>query len=563
MRLGSIAFCFILALPASGRSGELQDLGEAMLRILLPVRVTISEETTHITRPLAEDGFVDYLAAVNGLARQNVPNEKNAAILLWQVVGPSVIYEDERQSYFGSADFRSFGIELPNDGTYFRESGPYISALSHEALRVRDGESKGDAESRMMNEQFSAAGKRPWDAKQSPVVQAWLEANEEPLRKIAAAVRRPRYYSPTTRDALPEEYGLLGGVCDYYDPLAQVTCDIARALIARAMLCAGRGQVVDAWRDILTCHRLARLVAQGPLLVHRVYGGIIEENALDATIGLVGHARLDATHLNLLRAKRNGFGGLPSYAEKIDTGERYGYLDIMTRMPRRRLGVFLYLDPTSKPRIVMWWSGKLCLWAADWDSVLRRSNEVFDRAVAIARLPTYAARHAAGAELRSDLFTKWSRARWSASRKWWRIPDSRNLADWLRMKTLPYPLYLRKVATDMISYSIPLLLDHYYCAGRRTWERITAKNRTIDIVIALAAYRLENGAYPEQLDQLKPAFLSGIPTDPFAEGPLRYRRLQTGCLVYSVGPNGEDECGEFDDSVWPDKDDVVAKIAVP
>jgi len=533
-----------------------------MLRILFPVRFTVSEETTRITRPLAEDGYVDYLAAVNELARRNVPNEQNAAVLLWQVVGPSGIYEDERQGYFGSADFGRFEIELPNDGTYFQESWPYIVALSPEALKVRDGESKDDAGSRIKHEELSTARKQPWNAEQFPVVRAWLKANEEPLNRVAAATRRPRYYSPITRYALPEEYALIGQACDYYDPLADVACDIARALIARAMLCAGRGQVEDAWRDVLTCHRLARLVAQGPLLVHRVNGGIIEENSLDATIGLVGHARLGATHLKLMRSDRDQLSRLPSYAEKIDTGERYGYLDIMTRMPRKRLGLMVYVDPRMRSNILMRFSGKLCLWAADWDVVLRRSNDIFDRAVAIARLPTDAARDAAHDQLRGDLFARWNRARWSAKRSWWRMAESRNLADWLRMKTLPYPLYLRKVATDMISYTFPLLLSHYYCAGRRTWERITAKNRTIDIVIALAAYRLENGAYPKELGQLKPAFLSEIPTDPFADGPLRYKRLQMGCMVYSVGPNGEDEGGEFDDSVWPEKDDIVARMTI-
>lgn len=562
MRLGSITFCLILAIPASGYSGELQNLGATMLRILIPVRFAVAEETTRITRPLADDGYVDYLAAVNELARRDVPNEQNAAVLLWQIVGPSGIYEDDRQGYFGSSDFKSLRIELPADGTYFQRSWPYVKALSPEAVEVRDGETKDDAQSGMHHEEFFTARKQPWTAEQLLAVQGWLKANEEPLGRVAAAVRRPRYYSPITRYALPEEHGLIGQACDYFDPLADVACDIVRALIARAMLSAGRGQVEDAWCDVLTCHRLARLVAQGPLLVHRANGGIIEENALDATIGLVGHARLDAAQLKLIRSDRDRLGGLPSYAEKIDTGERYGYLDIMTRMPRKRLGFCEYLDPSTRSDILLRFGGKLCLWAADWDVVLRRSNDIFDRAVAIARLPTDAARDAAYDQLRGDLLTRWQQARWAAKPRWWRIRDSKNLADWLWMKMLTYPVYLRRVATDMISYSIPLPLEHYYYAGGRTWERVTVKNGTIDVVIALAAYRLENDAYPDELDQLKPGFLSDIPNDPYADGPLRYKRLRTGCLVYSVGPNGEDEGGEFDDSVWPEKDDVVARITI-
>jgi hypothetical protein len=115
----------------------------------------------------------------------------------------------------------------------------------------------------------------------------------------------------------------------------------------------------------------------------------------------------------------------------------------------------------------------------------------------------------------------------------------------------------------MISYTIPLLLSYYYSQSGEHWEEVAVKNGTVEIAIALVAYRMKNSAYPEELEQLTPAFLGKIPNDPFSDGPLRYKRLQWGCLVYSVGPNGKDECGEFDGSVWPEKDDVNTRIPVP
>ena len=43
---------------------------------------TISKETTYITRPLDQDGYVDYLAALNEAASEEVTVEINAAVLL-------------------------------------------------------------------------------------------------------------------------------------------------------------------------------------------------------------------------------------------------------------------------------------------------------------------------------------------------------------------------------------------------------------------------------------------------------------------------------------------------
>src|SRR5262249_22968561 len=50
-------------------------------------RVTISKKTTHLVEPLDEDGYVDYLAALNDQARQNVNPATNAGVLLARATG--------------------------------------------------------------------------------------------------------------------------------------------------------------------------------------------------------------------------------------------------------------------------------------------------------------------------------------------------------------------------------------------------------------------------------------------------------------------------------------------
>jgi len=62
--------------------------------------------------------------------------------------------------------------------------------------------------------------------------------------------------------------------------------------------------------------------------------------------------------------------------------------------------------------------------------------------------------------------------------------------------------------------------------------------------LALRAYWLDHGAYPGDLSDLAPDYLSAVPDDPFAgEAPLRYRIDGDRYILYSVGPDGMDDGG--------------------
>jgi hypothetical protein len=59
-------------------------------------------------------------------------------------------------------------------------------------------------------------------------------------------------------------------------------------------------------------------------------------------------------------------------------------------------------------------------------------------------------------------------------------------------------------------------------------------------------YRLANGRWPEALEQLLPQFLPELPVDPYDRKPLRFKRLDDGVLIYSLGPDGKDDGGKID-----------------
>src|SRR5690606_22329869 len=59
-----------------------------------------------------------------------------------------------------------------------------------------------------------------------------------------------------------------------------------------------------------------------------------------------------------------------------------------------------------------------------------------------------------------------------------------------------------------------------------------------EAALRVELYRLTHGGWPHTLAEAGGAF-----DDPYAAGPLTYKRLPDGVVIYSVGPNGVDDGG--------------------
>jgi hypothetical protein len=77
-----------------------------------------------------------------------------------------------------------------------------------------------------------------------------------------------------------------------------------------------------------------------------------------------------------------------------------------------------------------------------------------------------------------------------------------------------------------------------------------ARSRVTLTALAVERYRLAEGHLPKSLDNLIPAYMEIVPKDPFDGENLRYRRLKTGFVVYSVNDDLSDNGGA---KINPDK----------
>lgn len=71
-----------------------------------------------------------------------------------------------------------------------------------------------------------------------------------------------------------------------------------------------------------------------------------------------------------------------------------------------------------------------------------------------------------------------------------------------------------------------------------------AKVRVARAAVAVELYRRERGALPERLEDLT-AYFDAFLIDPFSGGPLVYRVVEDGFVVYSLGPNQRDDHGDM------------------
>ena len=76
-----------------------------------------------------------------------------------------------------------------------------------------------------------------------------------------------------------------------------------------------------------------------------------------------------------------------------------------------------------------------------------------------------------------------------------------------------------------------------------------ARHRAAEVLLAATRERLASGKHPASIDALVPARLPSVPRDPFTtDAPLHLKATPEELLIWSVGPDGDDDGGPQKDS---------------
>jgi hypothetical protein len=497
------------------------------------VRVTISKETTYITEPLRKDGYVDYAGALNERLKRGVTPENNAAVLFWRALGPASIPEPQR-----AAVFKLLGSDVPP------ANGEYLVSLQDYVGRQKSANLFGKVRERELDAAYELDGDpgypRPWSKHESPVLAEWLAVNEKPLELFVAATQRPRKFEPIILS--PDHCLYLAA-----GPPIQQYRNIARALVARAMLRAADRNDDAAWDDLLAVHRLGRLTAQGAELVDGLVGFGIDGLACAGDQALMQHRQISASRAAKMLKDLDGLPAMPKMVEKIDLAERFMFLDLLGYVARNGSRSFIDLTMPGEPTHRDWFQAGLEAFVfpnIDWDLVMREQNRWYDRIKNSLEIPEDTARGNALAKMDDEI------RRVRAESRDWKTILPRLVAD-------PKGNASRWASDYLGGMFLPPL-----CAIDNSESRATTVYQLTRLGFALAAYRAEHGAYPTKLGELAPKYVSRIPKDLFSGSDLIYKVAGDGYLIYSVGVNGRDDGGNgYNDATnGEDWDDLSFRV---
>ncbi len=486
-------------------------------------KFTVSKETTFITKPLTDDGFPDYVAAINERLGQGVTPENNAVVMYYRAWGNSEFDRPNPEL------FKLLGMPIPAD------DGQYLVGFT-ETLKLNFIE-RDDRYRDMLNQKDQSLD-GPWTEKELPEVAQWLKLNEKPLSFVTAGSKRGQYYSPMFPYAAKREVDARSAALinmNMYELGRQR--EVARMLTSRAMLHLGNGNVDAAWQDLQTCHRIARLVKQGPTAFSVLVGIVIDAKANRADLIFLDTVQPCAQQAREYLKQIERLPSLLNVAKQFDFTERFIFLDstlMIARVGKQEMESFADdLWPKA-------WSGEINMGEIEWDVVLRNGNEWFDRFGSALRTNDRAKMQQKLAQLEEEGKKLASRAK-----------DKKRLTQ-VFVESKSKGAEVAELMSDILIAGMMTPL----CEVPKAVDRAVQRDRNLRIAFALAAFHADHGQYPKTLGLLKPDCLKQIPNDIFSHKELNYRRADDGYLLYSIGLNGKDEAGRsrrYDD---PQGDDI-------
>ena len=509
--------------------------------------ITISKETTYLTKPIAKDGYINYERALNEQLSKGVTPKNNATVLFLRAYGPENMSKKFRKQYF-----KMLGVEpLPEKGNYFDSLTEYAKKAGVKGT-PKPGTPEFKEWSEKLIQRYVNMDGLPWTRKEYPVIAGWLDAQEKQFELLIEGTRRPKMYSPLI-SSLKEEGRMLIAAGNFPGLTAR---PLARSLSKRAMLRLGERKVEQAHDDILACHRLARLIGQGPDLIDFLVATAIESMACSIDVQIVAHGNLTEKQAAQFQSDLENLKPIPRLIDKLNTAERYMHIEIIgvlvRDIPKEGAdsvsdSLFLFKDTWEnfdayKP-LKATVTRLITQNMIDWNEVLRSGNEVYDKMVMLGS----ATNHTYSERMRAiDKFDEDLEKRMLKSRKTLADPAS-------HAKAL---FQSRKANGRMVADLLNSIFILSFSSAMEAEIRYTTRLQLTQLAYALAGYRARYGSYPQKLSQLAPRYIPKVPMDLFSGRSFRYEADLEDCLLYSVGSNGKDDGGQTFDS-RPRGDDIV------
>ena len=450
-------------------------------------RITISRQTTYITTPSALGGGVDYLAWLNARLSAGVTPANNAAVLVYEACGAKM---------FTPGDLRG---RSPPTGTNFILPGMAFSPQKLRRIVAKLGAKPGNPENPFVS-YFQYASRRkwhnrhlpaavltePWTADEFPHVAAWLKSQSAALSRVRRAANCARMYVPVIREGeLPVSTAL-------WVDFSQATEIVGNAMLSRALLRAGSGNIKGAWNDIEAVHKLSLLFDQGPFPNIRLIGIRTDSVAMQVIQSMARSERLSAAQALWCLHRMQRWQSPPSPAAVYDVGYRMMHLALLQKWARQ--GGFY---PWAKNHFID------AFIPINYNAVMKRLNRICNDLTTASGLSDYRLAQdgqiAIGSKFRVTF----------------------HLSPWMSERHVTKMIVGTSMATA-VGQELKFI----------TMEK--AEKTLTETSLALAAYHAAHHCYPQSLGDLVPAYLPALLRNPFDGKPLHFcaNLKKSGYLLY-------------------------------
>jgi hypothetical protein len=267
----------------------------------------------------------------------------------------------------------------------------------------------------------------------------------------------------------------------------------------------------------MTIRRLSRVLSQEHMVISRLVAASLIEMSVGTSQDVAASDALTSQIVIELIADAREQRRLPSITAAIDLTERFACLD----MAQTADAVFfaamrLRLEEVEHPVI------QRIRAAYDPSQTMRSLNDQIDRLARISDEQDHAAMAQQLIAVEDDLNQRGERTS--------RAFTPANLAQ------MP-----EADLRDLLSEVVSVLIVPSLTKALEIDRTVPVREDLAVLALALGGHHAEHGRFPEDLEQLSPRFLDTIPRDRFNGQPLHYRMDDNLAIVWSVGPDLEDD----------------------
>ncbi len=463
-----------------------------------------SKAVTYVLGPVDDEGYIDYVAALNEIRSRGIKPEENAAIGILRLFDPN------------SFAYEELFDELLPEGRL--TSGPYFQTMLDAWLENHD---KALASAELADfhdmvdstsDELDAVFERPWSDDDFPWAAKWLAANSQFLDRFVIELNKPSIYFPQVVVCDPSSKSAL---YRSVDPGVVVMWKVEIALTVRAMHSISGKDYEKCVEDIAAIYTIAKRFGAGFCSGEISFASRMISDCFNIERQLIQEADFDSETWIELRRKLEALKSEVDLVRIVGIQRRF-YL--LGKIQGSQAGDEQTIENVGP-------SDSAYFRSADWTFVRQEINRYFDEVVAALQEKNPVTRKRILQELKKE-------------RR-------------LRFNRVQQPLTWRETWFASRAVRSSFAADFFVSGDRgKMWsdpdffKKFQAMQLLSQLGYAAKAYQIKHGDFPIRLQQLVPDFIDKIPDDPFTNKPMIYKHSATETRIYSIGRNRIDEDGD-------------------